>query len=55
MGIGFLIAARLPALISASIATALELLLLIVIRDNLTLNIIMLLWPIKAIKEWQIG
>ena len=55
MAIGFLVAARLPALISASIATALELLLLIIIRANLTLNIIMLLWPIKAIKEWQIG
>jgi hypothetical protein len=50
---GFLLASRLPVWISVALAVALELFTLAMIRDNLTLNILMLLWPIDAIAAWQ--
>lgn len=52
---GFVMAARLPIWIVAALALAMELLAGVVIRDNLTLNVIMLLHPFDAIKEWQSG
>lgn len=55
MLIGFWLAARLPVAVSVVLALALELLAGYVIRDNLTLNIIMLLYPIDAIRTWQAG
>ena len=53
MVIGFLVASRLPARASVALAIALELLTLWTIRDNLTLNVIMLFWPVEAIRQWQ--
>jgi hypothetical protein len=53
MIVGFLVAARLPAWMSVALALFLELLTLWVIRDNLTLNVIMLFWPVEAIRQWQ--
>lgn len=55
MGIGFLAARRLPAWASVALALALELIALVVIRDNLTLNVWMLLAPNDAIRAWQAG
>ena len=55
MAIGFLVAGRLPWRATAAIAIAFELLTLWVIRDNLTLNVLMLVWPVEAIKTWQGG
>ena len=50
---GFLIAFRLPWKVSVALAVLFELLTLWIIRDNLTLNVVMLFWPIEAIREWQ--
>ena len=53
MAAGFLFASRAPLWATVAVAIALELLALWVIRDNLTLNILMLSWPIDAVRDWQ--
>jgi hypothetical protein len=55
MALGFLLARRLPIWASMMLAMVLELAALVVIRDNLTLNIIMLLAPSDTIRAWQAG
>jgi hypothetical protein len=55
MIVGFAIAMRVPAWVSAGMVLCLEFFLLIAIRDNLTLNILMLLAPVDAVREWQSG
>jgi Protein of unknown function (DUF2585) len=50
---GFVIASRIPVWLTVTLVVALELIVLYFIRDNLTLNIIMLLYPLDAIKNWQ--
>ena len=53
MCIGFLIARKLPPWASVALLVMLELVPLAVIRDNLTLNVWMLLAPNAAIAAWQ--
>jgi hypothetical protein len=53
--LGFLLASRLRWWWTVSWVVAAEVVVALIIRDNLTLNIIMLVWPIEAIKRWQSG
>ncbi len=53
MALGFWIASRLPWWASVAIGIGFELFTLALIRDNLTLNVLMLVWPIEAIRHWQ--
>jgi Protein of unknown function (DUF2585) len=55
MMVGFWMARRLPPWVSIAIVIAVEVMLAVIIRDNLTLNILMLIHPFDAIKRWQLG
>ena len=55
MAAGFLIASRLPAWATVALGIALELFVLWMIRDNLSLNILMLIWPLDSVRHWQAG
>ena len=50
---GFVLASRLPIWVVIGLAVVLEAFVGYWIRDNLTLNIIMLLHPFDAIRMWQ--
>lgn len=52
---GYALAAAIPVWMSVAGVLISEMVLLIWIRDSLLLNIVMLIRPIEAIKNWQMG
>ena len=55
MTAGFFLASRLPVWTTIALTIAMEAGVAYVIRDNLLLNIIMLLYPLDVIRKWQTG
>lgn len=53
MVLGFFFAARVPVWLTILVAIFFEILTAWLIRDNLTLNVLMLVAPIESIKTWQ--
>ena len=55
MVLGFVLAARLPVALIVGLTILMEIGVAYFIRDNLTLNIIQLLYPVERILKWQQG
>ena len=53
MSLGFYLAYKLPVRVTVALAISAELLTGWVVRDNLTLNVIMLVYPLDFIRDWQ--
>ena len=53
MWLGFVIASRAPVWLSVALFVFAELVVGLAIRDGLVLNIVMLLWPVEAVRAWQ--
>ncbi len=55
MAVGFFAASRVRTSVIVTLALAMELFVGWAIRDNLTLNILMLVHPVESVRRWQAG
>ena len=55
MTLGFLFAYRVPMKVTVAAIIVMEVGCALWVRDNLTLNVIMLIHPVDAIKAWQMA
>jgi len=55
MWLGFFLASRLPVWATVVMVLVFEIGVGWMIRDNLTLNVLMLVWPVESVKAWQGG
>lgn len=53
MMVGFWIARKAPLWVSVALIVLFEILTTWLIRDGLALNILMLVWPLDAVRDWQ--
>lgn len=53
MALGFAVARRLPIWASVALVIGFEALTITLIRDGLALNVLMLVWPLNAVRDWQ--
>ena len=54
-GLGFAIASKIGRWWSLAVFVLMEIVLIFWIRDSLLLNILMLVWPVDGVKQWQTG
>ena len=55
MVLGFVLAARMPVWLTVALTLAMEAFVGYAIRDNLLLNILMLVYPLDVVRRWQAG
>jgi Protein of unknown function (DUF2585) len=55
MVIGFFLASRLPVWVTVAIALVFEATTILLIRDGLVLNVLMLVYPLDGVATWQAG
>lgn len=55
MMLGFWLASKLPVWVTVALIVLFEAVTMWIIRDGLALNVLMLLWPLDSVAEWQAG